>query len=97
MGAAGLDALGDSDLLALVSRGDHEALGVIYDRQIDAVWKVALHFSEGRAAAEQVVSAVFLRLWRRPRADDRTSLSARLLASVAREARSRRPGTGARA
>lgn len=93
---AGLGALADSDLLALVSRGDHEALGVIYDRQIHAVWRVALHFSESREAAEQAVSAVFLRLWRRPRADDGTSLSARLLASVACEARARRSHTGAR-
>ena len=91
------DALADSDLLALVARGDHDALGVIYDRQIPAVWKVALHFSASRAAAEQAVAEAFLRLWRRPRADDPASLAARLLASVAREARKQRPVTGAQA
>lgn len=91
-----LDALGDSDLLAFVSRRDHEALAVIYDRQIDSVWKVALYYSESRAAAEEAVFAVFLDLWRKPGADDGTSLSARLLAGVAREAQ-RQPATGAQA
>lgn len=77
----------DSDLLALISRGDLDAFGVIYDRHIEAAWKIALHYSANTAAAEQAVSAVFLRLWRNPEVNDQTSLPARLLASVAREAR----------
>ena len=89
-GGADLGVLGEPELLALVARGDHEALGEIYDRRIDLVWRVALHHAETRAAAEEAVYAVFLRLWREPLPGDATSLSARLFEDVAREARSKR-------
>lgn len=75
----------DSELLALISQGDLAALGLIYDRHIGAVWRVALHFSESATAAERVVSAVFLGLWRDPAPNHETSLPARLLSSVRRE------------
>lgn len=78
--------LPDSDLLVLVSRGDLDALGVIYDRHVEAVWKVAVHFSATAAAAQQVVSSVFLRLWRNPQLDDRSILG-QLLLNVSRETR----------
>lgn len=92
---ARLGALGDSDLLALLSRGDHEALGAIYDRHINALWKVALHYSATFAAAEDAVTAAFLRLFRRPISGDSSSLSASLRATVTRESRSAAAGAQA--
>lgn len=86
-----LRALPDSDLLALIQRGDLEALEVTYDRHIEAVWSVALAFSESTAAAERAVFAAFARLWQEPAFGDRSSLAARLLASVWREALLGRP------
>lgn len=76
----------DSDLLLLVLRGDADALGVIYDRHVGAAWKLALALSGSVAVAERAVSAAFMRLWREPAPDDRTPLSARILADVWREA-----------
>jgi len=79
-------SLPDSDLLRLISRGDLSAFETVYDRHIDAAWKVALAFSRDAAAAEQAVSAVFLRLWQTPEPGIDASLGARLLSSVRREA-----------
>lgn len=75
----------DSDLLALILRGDVEALGVVYDRHIEALWKVAVYYAPDAAAAERGVFAVFQRLWRQPRPTDPTSLRVRLLWTLGRE------------
>lgn len=85
-GVNDLSSLSDSDLLFLVSRRDVHALAAIYDRHIEAAWRVALVFSKNVAAAEEAVSEAFLRLWRKPETRSRASLSARLPSSVRREA-----------
>ena len=79
-------SLPDSDLLRLMARGDLYAFETVYDRHIDAAWKVALAFSRDAAAAEQAISTVFLRLWRAPDPAGDASLPARLLSNVRREA-----------
>ena len=84
--ANGLRKLADSDLLVLISRRDLRALEVIYDRHIEAAWRVALTYSDDVPAAERAVEAAFLRLWRRPEPRARASLAARLVSSVQREA-----------
>ena len=85
--ANGLRHLADSDLLVLISRCDLRALEVIYDRHVEAAWRVALVYSDDVPAAERAVEAAFLRLWRQPEPGARTSLAARLLFSVTRQAR----------
>ncbi len=85
--ANGLRQLADSDLLVLISRRDLRALEVIYDRHIEAAWRVALTYSDDVPVAERAVEAAFLRLWRQPEPGARASLAARLLSSVRREAR----------
>ena len=80
----------DSELLALISRGDLRALGVVYDRHAEPSWRMALHVSPSGAAAAEIVSDAFLHLWRDPAPHDRTRLSTRLLASVVRGARGSR-------
>ena len=81
-----LPRLTDSDLLFLVSRGELDALGVIYDRHVDAAWTAALKLSNDVTTAERAVSEAFLRLWRTPEPAEQVSLSARLLSTVWREA-----------
>ena len=78
--------LADSELLALVWKRDLGALEVIYDRHIEAAWRVALTYSDDVPAAERAVEGAFLRLWRQPEPGARASLAARLLSSVKREA-----------
>ncbi len=94
--ANGLRQLADSDLLVLISRRDLRALEVIYDRHIEAAWKVALTYSDDMPVAERAVEAAFLRLWRQPEPGARASLGARLLSSVRREARARSLDPGGR-
>ena len=84
--AEDLRQLTDSDLLLLISRHALHALEAIYDRHIEAAWRVALTFSDDVPAAERAVEAAFLRLWRQPEPAARASLAARLLSSVQREA-----------
>ena len=85
--ANGLRQLADSDLLVLISQRDLRALEVIYDRHIEAAWRVALTYSDDAPGAERAVEAAFLHLWRQPAPGARASLAARLLSSVQREAR----------
>ncbi len=84
--ADGLRQLADADLLLLISRRALHALEVIYDRHIQAAWRVALTYSDDVPAAERAVEAAFLHLWRKPEPGARASLAARLLSSVKREA-----------
>ncbi len=94
--ANGLRQLADSDLLVLISRCDLRALEVIYDRHIEAAWRVALTYSDDVPVAERAVEAAFLRLWRQPEPGARASVAARLLSSVTREIRARSLDPGGR-
>ncbi len=84
--AAGLSHLADSDLLVLISHHALHAFEVIYDRYIEAAWKVALVYTADVPAAERTVAAAFLNVWRHPEPFASPSFAARLLASVKREA-----------
>jgi DNA-directed RNA polymerase specialized sigma24 family protein len=77
-----LRSLDDRDLLALIAGGDSEALGVIYDRHIGSVWRLALMSCRDESAAERVVFNTFLDLWREPYANGSQPPVVRLLARV---------------
>ncbi len=81
--------LGDDDsLLRRIQRRDETALEELYDRQSTAVYSLALRIVGDRAAAEDVLSDVFWRVWRRAETFDprRGSLTAWLLTITRRRA-----------
>lgn len=84
--AAGLCQLADSDLLVLISQRALRAFEVIYDRHIEAAWRVALVYAADVPGAERAVAAAFLHVWRHPEPGARPSFAARLLSSVKRQA-----------
>lgn len=56
-------SLADSTLLARISRRDEQALGLLYDRYGTLVYTIALHITQDRALAEEVVQGVFQTAW----------------------------------
>jgi RNA polymerase sigma-70 factor (ECF subfamily) len=89
----------DSELIARVAAGDHEAFATLYDRHVRAVYGAVLRYLRDPAAAEEVVQETLLVLWQQPNryAADKGSLVGWLL-SIARNraidrlrAASRRP------
>ena len=81
--------LGDDEfLLRRIQRRDETALEELYDRQSTAVYSLALRIVGDRAAAEDVLSDVFWRVWRRAETFDprRGSLTAWLLTITRRRA-----------
>lgn len=80
--------LSDEAVLALVSRGDEAALGVLYDRFGRPAYRLALRILRDPALAEDAVQDAFLAVWRtattyRP---DRAKASTWLLTLVHRRA-----------
>lgn len=61
--AAERDEMTDVDLLALVSRDDPHAFGVLYDRHLSAVYRYALSIVRVIADAEDVTQEVFILAW----------------------------------
>jgi RNA polymerase sigma-70 factor (ECF subfamily) len=89
----------DSELMARVAAGDHEAFATLYDRHVRAVYGAVLRYLRDPAAAEEVVQETYLAMWQQPDryAADKGSLVGWLL-SIARNraidrlrAASRRP------
>ena len=83
-----LALLSDEAVLALVSRGDEAALGVLYDRFGKPAYRLALRILRDPALAEDAVQDAFLAVWRtaasyRP---DRAMASTWLLTLVHRRA-----------
>ena len=78
----------DESLLRRIQRRDETALEELYDRQYTAVYSLALRIVGDRAAAEDVLSDVFWRVWRRAETFDprRGSLTAWLLTITRRRA-----------
>ncbi|HEY0415162.1 MAG TPA: sigma-70 family RNA polymerase sigma factor [Gaiellaceae bacterium] len=58
------DYLSDEGLVALLARGDDEALGALYDRYGRVAWTLARRIVRDPALAEDVVQDAFLTLWR---------------------------------
>lgn len=89
----------DAELMASLVAGDEDALGVLYDRHSDAIFRAAFRLLGDRGQAEDVLQETILALWNRAETYDASvaSLPAWLL-TIARNravdrlrARARRP------
>ena len=78
----------DGALVRAVAEGSHDALAVLYDRYVDAIFAVARRLTSDRGVAEEVVQETFLALWDRAETFDPT------MGSVAAGC-TRSPATGA--
>jgi len=56
----------DTHLLALVQRGDEQAMASLYDRYSKVVYSVALRVLRDPSAAEDVLQEIFMQIWRNP-------------------------------
>jgi RNA polymerase sigma-70 factor (ECF subfamily) len=56
----------DLSLLALVRKGDEQAMAALFDRYSKVVYSVALRVLRDPAAAEDVLQEVFMQVWRNP-------------------------------
>ena len=56
----------DAALLALVQRGDENAMVSLFDRYSKVVYSVALRVLRDPASAEDVLQEVFMQIWRNP-------------------------------
>ncbi len=61
-----LTAQDDAALLALVKRGDEQAMATLFDRYSKVVYSVALRVLRDPASAEDVLQEVFMQVWRSP-------------------------------
>jgi RNA polymerase sigma-70 factor (ECF subfamily) len=77
-----LDPRTDAELVGALVEGDQQALGELYDRHADAVFRLAFRFLGDRSLAEEVLQETYLALWNRAELYDASvaSLSAWLLA-----------------
>jgi len=57
----------DEQLMSALTRGETWAMTAIYDRYARLVYSLALKMLNDRAAAEEVVQEVFVKVWRRAR------------------------------
>ncbi len=55
----------DSALIRAVATGSADALAVLYDRHVEAIFATARRLTSDRGAAEEVVQETFLALWER--------------------------------
>ena len=56
----------DATLLALVQRGDEQAMAALFDRYSKVVYSVALRVLRDPASAEDVLQEIFMQIWRNP-------------------------------
>src|SRR5215469_16143375 len=71
----------DTALLDAIAQGDRNAFQVFFRRHNVPVYRFALRILDDPSAAEDVVSQVFLAVWRQPRQyQERSKLSTWLLA-----------------
>jgi RNA polymerase sigma-70 factor (ECF subfamily) len=67
LGANHVQMFTDAQLLALVGRGENWALSEIYDRYARLVFSIALRTLNDCASAEEIVQAVFTKVWQHAR------------------------------
>jgi RNA polymerase sigma-70 factor, ECF subfamily len=77
----------DVGLLIAVARYDGDALAEVYRRHAGAVFALGSRMLWERAAAEELVQEIFLRLWEQPQRFDRTRGSLRTFLLVDAHAR----------
>ena len=73
MTEAGNGAPDDVALVREVAAGSEDALGLLYDRHVSAVFATASRLTSDRQIAEEVVQETFLALWNRAELYDATS------------------------
>jgi DNA-directed RNA polymerase specialized sigma24 family protein len=56
----------DGMLLERVQQGDEQAIALLYDRYSGVVYSIALRVLQDSALAEQILSDIFLEIWRSP-------------------------------
>ncbi len=56
----------DPSLLALVQRGDEQAMAQLFERHSKLVYSIALRILRDPAAAEDVLQEIFMQMWRTP-------------------------------
>ncbi len=74
----------DSDLFARVAKGDSLALKALYGRHHVKVFRFAMRILKSEAAAEDVVSEVFLDVWRQTASFEGRAEASTFLLAVAR-------------
>jgi DNA-directed RNA polymerase specialized sigma24 family protein len=57
----------DCSLLERTQRGDRQAVALLYDRYSSVVYSIALRLLRDAARAEQLLSDIFLEVWRNPK------------------------------
>src|ERR1700689_3107604 len=57
----------DGSLLERVQQGDEQAIAILYDRHSSIVYSIAFRVLHDPALAEQILSDIFLDVWRSPK------------------------------
>jgi RNA polymerase sigma-70 factor, ECF subfamily len=78
------DAETDERLVARVAQGDRPALRLLFQRHRQSVYRFALRLVGNSATAEDIVSEVFLELWRRAAGFERRATLSTWLLAIAR-------------
>lgn len=58
-----LTSVSDADLIVLVTQGDQDALGMLYERYSRAVYSFSLRIVGDAQVAEEILQEVFVRAW----------------------------------
>jgi RNA polymerase sigma-70 factor, ECF subfamily len=81
----------DNELIKAIAGGDQQAMRLLYGRHSVRVYRFALRFAADQAAAEDVLSEVFLEVWRKAGTfEGRSEVSTWLLGIARNKARQRR-------
>src|ERR1700692_125220 len=83
----------DEVLVGLIAQGDKDAMQVLFGRHNVRVFRFLMRFMDGEAAAEDLVSEVFIEVWRNAgQFEARSQVSTWLLAIARHKALSARRG-----
>jgi RNA polymerase sigma-70 factor (ECF subfamily) len=74
----------DDALVALIANGDKRALQILYGRHNVRIYRFVLRFLNDEAAAEDIVSEVFIDVWRQAGRFERRSQVSTWLLAIAR-------------